>query len=480
MRLILSLLFLTLFSINAQDDIKDYEFKFKIENTENDTLYLANYLGKKLYYFDTAYADNKGVTIFKGSKIPPGVYAVVTKGPKYFELIVNEQKINIETSTNNFVKEMKVINSNENKAFYEYINYVNVKKIESIPLSKKYSDSTTSEEEKIDLKNQLEVIDKAVKEFQTSFDEKYQGNLFSADLMGINYDVKVPDSIAKKDRYFYYKSHFFDRLDLNNDRFARSPAFMTKIEKYFTQVIPQIPDSIYLAAFDLADKIDDRKSDSWKLIVHYVTNKFEQSKQMGMDKVMVKMGQKYYCTEDSLAYWMPKDKLKELCEKIDVTQNLLIGEKTPNIILQDTTEQNWINLHKDITSKWTVLVFWDPDCGHCKEEIPKINAFYNNVKDSIDISIVAVCGVLETDKWKKFVKENKLDWTHISDNPEINSNPYQYLNKTTIESLNFRQTYDIFSYPQVYLLDENKIIRAKKIGAENIEKIVLDFEKRNP
>lgn len=480
MRFIISIFFLALFSLNAQDNIQSYEFKFTIENTENDTLYLANYLGKKLYYYDTAYANNKGVTIFKGNEIPPGVYAVVTKGPKYFELIINEPKIELETSTDNFVSKMKIINSDENKAFYEYINYVNRKKIESIPLSKKYNDSSTSEEEKKTLKIQLDTIDKKVKYFQKTFDEKYKGNLFAADLMAINYDVIVPDTIQQKDKYFYYKSHFFDRLDLNNDRFARSPAFMNKIEKYFTQVLPQNPDSIYLAAYELADKIVDTKSDAWKLIVHYVTNKFEQSKQMGMDKVLVKMAQKYYCTEDSLAYWMPKDKLIELCEKAEVTQHLLIGEKTPNIILQDTTEENWINLHKDVKTKWTVLIFWDPECGHCKEEIPKINDFYLKVRDSISLSIVGVGGVLETDKWKKFIKDNELDWIHISDNPEINENAYQYLNKTTIKSLNFRQTYDIFSYPQVYLLDENKIIRAKKIGAENIEKLVLELDKRNP
>ncbi len=479
MRYILICLSLILTKLYAQDTINSYEFKFKIEHTENDTLYLANYLGKKLYYFDTAYADNKGITVFNGKKIPPGVYAIVTSGPKYFEIIVKEPKIEIETTTDNFVTNMKVIQSDENKAFYEYINYVNKRKLESIPLSKKWSDSTISEKEKKQLKSQLDEIDREVKQFQKDFDKKYYPKLFAAQLMGVNYDVEIPDSIKKENRYFYFKSHYFDRMDLNDDRFARSPAFMNKIEKYFTEVLPQIPDSIYMAAYELADGIENKKSDAWKLIVHYVTNKFEQSKQMGMDKVLVKMGQKYYCTSDSLAYWMPKDKLKELCDKVDAVEHLLIGEKTPNIILQDTTEQNWVNLHKDINTKWTVLVFWDPDCGHCKEEVPKIDEFYQNVKDSINISIVGICGVLETDKWKKFVKDKNLDWIHISDNPEIHNNPYKYLNKTTIESLNFRLTYDIYSYPQIYLLDENKIIRAKKIGAENLEKIVRDLDKRN-
>ena len=40
--------------------------------------------------------------------------------------------------------------------------------------------------------------------------------------------------------------------------------------------------------------------------------------------------------------------------------------------------------------------------------------------------------------------------------------------KTTLQSLNFRDTYDIFSTPKVYLLDENKKIIATKLMPEQM------------
>ena len=62
----------------------------------------------------------------------------------------------------------------------------------------------------------------------------------------------------------------------------------------------------------------------------------------------------------------------------------------------------------------------------------------------------------------------------------------KYLNQlrvTDLQSLNFRKTYDIFSTPQIYLLDKNKVIRAKKLDAKNLAKILehklsidLDYE----
>jgi len=60
-------------------------------------------------------------------------------------------------------------------------------------------------------------------------------------------------------------------------------------------------------------------------------------------------------------------------------------------------------------------------------------------------------------KWVDFVNEHGLyDW--------INAwNPYSY---------DFKLKYDVTSTPQIYILDENKQIVAKKIGPEQVEEII--------
>ena len=292
MRYLLFVFSFIIFQAYGQETVKNYQFKFKIKGTENDTLYMANYLGKKLYYYDTAYTDNNGVTIFKGESIPGGIYAVVTPGPKYFEIVVNEPKIELETSKDNFAENMNVKISDENKAFYEYINFVNKRKLESIPIVEKYKDSLTPEDEKEALRVELEKIDSEVKTFQENFEAKYFEQLFAAKVLSLNHELNIPEELNEKERYNYYKSHFLDKLDLNDDRFAHSPAFINKIERYFTEVLHQIPDTIYTHAFRLIDQIEDEKSETWKLLVHYVTSTFEHSRIMGMDKVFCKNGTK--------------------------------------------------------------------------------------------------------------------------------------------------------------------------------------------
>ena len=59
------------------------KLKFKIEGQKDTTIFLVKYLGKGLYYADTAEMKN-GVVEYDGSKQESGVLAVLLPGQKYF------------------------------------------------------------------------------------------------------------------------------------------------------------------------------------------------------------------------------------------------------------------------------------------------------------------------------------------------------------------------------------------------------------
>jgi hypothetical protein len=68
------------------------------------------------------------------------------------------------------------------------------------------------------------------------------------------------------------------------------------------------------------------------------------------------------------------------------------------------------------------------------------------------------------DEWKKFIDEHHFDWINVWDK-------YNFTN--------FRNLYDIYSTPTIYILDKNKKIIAKRIGVDQIEKFI-QFNKKNP
>ena len=176
--------------------------------------------------------------------------------------------------------------------------------------------------------------------------------------------------------------------------------------------------------------------DMFKLSVHYITSAYERSKIMGMDKVFVYMGQRYYKTNK--AHWMTEDKLKKLVDRVDILQDILIDSIAPEVILQDTTERNWVNLY-DVNSPYTLLVFWSPDCGHCKKELPKLKHYYDSALHDMGVEVFSVSTMLENKEWIEFIDKFNLDWINVSDNPEINNNATKYLRegKTTLRSLKF-------------------------------------------
>ena len=73
--------------------------RVQVKGAEGDTLYLASYYGNKLFYADTALADDQGKAVFEAPDgRPAGIYAVVVPGPKYFELVLNEPEVDVRTT----------------------------------------------------------------------------------------------------------------------------------------------------------------------------------------------------------------------------------------------------------------------------------------------------------------------------------------------------------------------------------------------
>jgi thiol-disulfide isomerase/thioredoxin len=137
-----------------------------------------------------------------------------------------------------------------------------------------------------------------------------------------------------------------------------------------------------------------------------------------------------------------------------VLKPILIGKKVKNIILNDNN--GIVRSLYDVKSKYTILYFWDPDCGHCKKVTPLLKELYDSVKTK-GVQVYAVCTEVEIDKWKTYIKENDLKWINVAD-PELRNN--------------FRHEFDISSTPQIFLLDDTKTIIAKKIEVETVGDIL--------
>ena len=117
----------------------------------------------------------------------------------------------------------------------------------------------------------------------------------------------------------------------------------------------------------------------------------------------------------------------------------------------------------DIETEFTVLYFYDPDCGHCKKKTPELYEAYMTLRNE-DVEVLAICITTDTDRWKEYIRENNFDWINLAD-----SN-----NKS-----NFRYYYDIRSTPIIYVLDKEKKIIAKKLDASQVQSFITQVRESN-
>lgn len=436
-----------------------YELRFKINGLKDSLVHIANYYGEKQYLKDSAYADANGNILFKGAEsLPGGIYLFVFPNKTYFEFLIDkEQKFNLECQLGNVIETMKIKGSNDNVLFYEYLKFIQDRSKEVEPLKAERKAKADNHQPTDSLDEKIKAIDKLVIDYKTNFINTHPDCILSAIFKG-SQDPEVPELPIKPDgsrdsafAYYYYRNHYFDKLDLSDERLLRSPIYHNKLQYFTKNLMIQIPDSIIPMA-DMLVNAASKNKETFKYMVWYLTNTYETSNIMGMDQVFVHLVKNYYTKEK--AYWVDETTLYKINDRARILEPILLGKKVKNLILTDSS--GVYQALYNVNTPYTILYFWDPDCGHCKKATPKVKAYYDKVK-SKGVQVFAVCTEVEMEKWKNYIKENKLDWINVAD-PKLQNN--------------FREEFDIKTTPQIFILDKDKKILAKKIDEETLEKIM--------
>ncbi len=474
LRLMVTLFFLMscLTIINAGNG---YDIKIKINGYDNKHLMLAYHLGDKQYIKDSVEVNSEGIYEFKADTLlPAGVYLVVMKPDNvYFQVLIesDNQVFTVNTTKVDPTKNIKFKGSKENEVFYEYMNFLSLKKPLADSIRANFERDKNNPNAKTVMESELKKINDDVVKYQKDVTTKYPKYLMSS-IIKSTMDVPVPEFTgdAKEvdyKKYYYLREHWFDNIDLTDDRLLRSPVHFNKVDYYVNKLTAQHPDSINVSIDYVLNKVSGN-SEIFKFYLIYFLNTYANSKIVGMDAVYVHVAQQYYAK--GKAPWVNQDDLDKIIDNANRLEPILIGKKAPNIQMQkrDGTK---VSLY-DMTSDYTVLIFWQPDCGHCKKEVPNLVKINENLKGK-GVDLFVVCTKThnvkenEVPKCWDFIDEHKMDgFLNVVD-------PY-LLSK-------FNSLYDVVATPAIFILDKNKEIVSKRIGIEQIEDVMgklIEFNKK--
>ena len=470
MRSIMLAFLICLISIKVTLGQDGYTIKFRIHGIHDTTCLIANYFGNGTYVKDTLKVDGSGRCIFKADQdLPRGVYLFIINPSVFFEFIINNDKsFTIETETANLYGKMEIKGSPENKLFYESIRFTReiTRKTDSIrSVIKKLPSSIPSDSVEI-LTLQIEHFNSEIKRYNLELIKKNPGSLISLMILSMQ-NPEIPDppvlQNGRKDSTFamgYYTNHFWDGTDFSDDRLIRTPGFQKKLDYYYGTVLDNYHGQSFRFILQKSDsliQVTQSNPEMFKFMVSYVTLHYERCEIMGFDSLFVHMVDAYY--KAGKASWLNKTILENIIKKGDRLRPLLIGKTAPNMIMLDTNNR-LISMHS-IQSKLLLLLFWDPDCGHCETEIPKILDIYSQFKDSCGIEVFSICSDTSIAKWKAGIKKKKMSWVNVNGPRSITGD--------------YHEQYDILTTPVVYLLNDQKEILAKHLRSDQIRQFVTLF-----
>jgi len=444
-----------------------YKLRFKVDGLKDTTAYLGYYYGESTFVKDTAKVNHSGEFVFDGKQaLPQGVYFLVLDKTRIFEMVVGQnQNFFLETSTSDYVGKMKVTGDIDNKLFFENMIFNMQRHKEAEPYIKIIQDSTLAEDKKKEAREYFSKINEHVLDYQEKIIQQHPSTL-TARIFKANKPIKIPDPPKKADgsidstfQLRWYREHFFDNFDLADDALIRMPRpiYQEKVNEYLDKLYAPQADTLEKALNHIIAKAK-KNQETYKYAVWVSVLKFQNPEIMGLDAVFVHLNDTYFASGE-MNFWANEKMRKNLSDHADLLRKSLIGQKGANLIMQDSNLKP--RALYDIRNKYTVLYIFDPDCGSCKKETPKLVSFYNKTK--FDLEVYAVSADTSMTKMRNYIKEMNMKWITVN-GPRTYVGPYQDL-------------YDANTTPTLYVLDNRKKIIGKKIPAEKLEDFLTQYER---
>ena len=449
-----------------------YKITLMAPQFKSGITYLTYYMGNNFNIADSAAISNTGTALFKGTeKLPGGIYVIFLPGQQHrIEFLLDKQQlITVQADTTDILNKTILTGSPENIPYIAYQKFVSAKGRLLQAERNAYMTSLTKADSALHEKN-YNAYTAQLNNYRENIIKNQPKSMMAVLLLAMK-DPQTPtaipvthnDSVAS---YNFYKAHYWDGISFMDDRIIRTPFFVKKLERYYREVMPKAADSIIKDA-DYKLLLARSSPGMFKYLLNWLTDEYINPKYMGQDAVFVHLWERYH--SKGASFWLTKQQMEIVDRRAYMLLANLIGEKAANLEFVDSTDKP-SSLY-DLKADYTVVSFWDPNCGHCKIEIPRLDSIYQASWKNHGVKLYAVLTpddkAFDKTAWVNFIKTNHLsDWTHVYQTREMEAADLK------TQKPSFRQLYDITLTPTLYLLDKDKRIIGKKLTIEQLNELL--------
>jgi hypothetical protein len=450
-----------------------YSIRLHLKPYTSGKVYLGYYYGKIKALADSAQLNAGGEGLFRGdTRLPGGVYFVVSPNRAIlFELLIDSQQhFSVSADTTDLPGSVAFSGSGDNTVFQVYTRYTAAKGREitadqaAMATARKAGDSTTVRADR----EKIRQLNDAITTYREDLSRKYPTSLLAVLFQALK-EPEIPPASrqpgGKYDSVFafrYFKDHYWDGLSFSDERLTRTPVFEPRLDKYFRDLVSPDPDSIekevdHMLLYSRVSK------PMFQYLMVYFVQKYVVPQYMGQDAVFVHLFDKYINAGETEFF---TDKYRKyLNDRAYSIMANLIGQPAANLEMVDS--EGALRPLYGVTAKFTIVCFWDPTCSHCKEVVPRLDSMYKAKWKGEGVKLYGVMVDGGREAWIQFIKDHNLsDWTHVYETKE-----HQEAAEKAGQP-GFRQLYDVYQTPTLYLLDQDKRIIAKKLSYDQLDEVI--------
>jgi thiol-disulfide isomerase/thioredoxin len=445
---------LLLFSCKNNSEEKtvkpEYPVTITLKDFPNQMIYLADFYGDKNKVIDSAKTDNKGKAGFRFITKDRycGMYRLVFAGESFVDFIFDYESIDLSTTIFNPTDSMQVINSVENKIYFDFIrnDHKAQKKLELlVPLIDNYP-----EDDPFFMQVEREFT-RLQKERNTSIDKIVKENPHTclAKIMGVQKKPFVSSKLNEVERNKFLKEHFFDDMDFTDTALIHSNVFTSKSISYLTLYTnknlsrSQQEDEFIVAVDVILSKAKPCKK-IFELVMDYLMRGFEE---FHYNKVLRHIAEKY-SPENTCENTSRKS---ILLKRLKSYQQLVPGKKAPDIFCHDLKGKA-VTLSA-IKSDYTLVLFWATWCPHCQSLLPELNKLFLQNKNKT-LEVLAISVDTSITAWTTYLKKENFSWINCCDRKGWEGKA--------------ANDYCIYATPAMFLLDKKKYILDKPISVDDL------------
>jgi hypothetical protein len=467
-----------LFLISYYGYSQGYAIHLTLKPFSNSKVYLGYHYGKVKAVADSVVLDGNSEGVFKGpEKLAGGIYFIVSPRKEIlFELLIDQQQqFSISADSARLPASIVFTGSSENKTFLDYTSFMNSHGKELASLQSQLSQAKSKNDSAV-IKEKVRKVNEEVKSEREEIQNKDPNSLLATLLRMLKEPVVPPIPTLPNGRsdssfaYRYFKTHYWDNISYTDDRLIRTPIFEPKLDHYYKDLVSPEPDSLnreidHMLLFSRTNK------EMFKFLLVYFVQKYINPEYMGQDAVFIHLFEKYINT--GMADFFTEKYRKFVDDRAYSIMANLIGQPAANLQMTDTSGKPR-SLY-EIPANFVVVCFWDPTCSHCKEAIPKVDSIFQAKWKYEGVQIFGVMVDGGQDNWLNFIRTHNLgDWINVYQTTA------QHDADVAAGRPDYRQLYDVYQTPVLYLLDKEKRIVAKKLTYQQMDEVInLKLKKVN-